>query len=245
MHLFSYVLQIFYALTRTIFPVDPRQTNTYTSCIHVLICVRLFRELSRVHSKIVRVRAFVLASYNVLCVYVMHAPSIVTIVYRCHRICPFYFVSIRTRNYGRTSRTRFLFKLVSRLFFFDSRLVAFFHSSNTHRFFFVCCLSISVLVVVLFTVHCKMDSSPIVTTHTNNKSKSSRKSLISPNKTTGEKRTETHTLSFSLSRKSIRSFDRQKCDTFTLEHETRCPFSTFLFLFYSSLLRSLRCYVLK
>lgn len=47
---------------------------------------------------------------------------------------------------------------------------------------FVCCLSISVLVVVLFTVHCKMDSSPIVTTHTNNKSKSSRKSLISPSK---------------------------------------------------------------
>lgn len=41
------------------------------------------------------------------------------------------------------------------------------------------CLSISVLVVVLFTVHCKMDSSPIVTTHTNNKSKSSRKSFVS------------------------------------------------------------------
>lgn len=51
------------------------------------------------------------------------------------------------------------------------------YSSNIIRFLF-CLLfcQLVVLVVVLFTVHCKMDSSPIVTTHTNNKSKSSRKS---------------------------------------------------------------------
>lgn len=55
------------------------------------------------------------------------------------------------------------------------------HHRTPAASFLFCCLSISVLVVVLFTVHCKMDSSPIVTTHTNNKSKSSRKSFVSQN----------------------------------------------------------------
>ena len=98
---------------------------------------------------------------------------------------------------------------------------------------FVCCLSISVLVVVLFTVHCKMDSSPIVTTHTNNKSKSSRKSLISPSKISSKSLNPEGT----RRRKPLSPRDPQSLrDTFhslKLEHHT---FALFLFSFLPLLL---------
>lgn len=79
------------------------------------------------------------------------------------------------------SSLRTLSLSVSRLATASTRVHSQLPSSNTHTASFcLLFLSISVLVVVLFTVHCKMDSSPIVTTHTNNKSKSSRKSSLSP-----------------------------------------------------------------
>lgn len=78
------------------------------------------------------------------------------------------------------SEFRFWPLLSARLAFYTLSFLFCLYTLLYTRAFLFCCLSISLLVVVLFTVHCKMDSSPIVTTHTNNKSKSSRKSYTSP-----------------------------------------------------------------
>lgn len=94
--------------------------------------------------------------------------------------------SNRRRNHARNALSRILFSLslslsiilisISRRSSDSFRVIKITHqrTSSASILFAVC--QLVVLVVVLFTVHCKMDSSPIVTTHTNNKSKSSRKS---------------------------------------------------------------------
>lgn len=78
---------------------------------------------------------------------------------------------------------------------------------------------------MLFTVHCKMDSSPIVTTHTNDKSKSSRKSLVRPTKEPKRKSSKisssVHFVRSALSLSLLCLDQRTPCNTYSNSNTTR------------------------